>query len=343
MRTSTGNRTKFYKCIGSIWIFATVSVLVVPKVAHALSCANDYVRFPQEGQQDVPTNTLLWGYFDAPDFRDVRLMGPDGEISLQAGHLELHNNELEVLLPAEELLPNTEYRLDLSYVDAGQTVEEAPVRFVTGSGPTLDRPVRPELLSQESGSGAGWLGSPNRWVRLQFEAQGIVVGASGAQDNLATSVRQMLKLVDAPEAPEVVVSSLWISEGGNMSVGQGDCVTWPGGGGDVAELTFGSFDLAGNFSGWTDPLLSVQLPSVQEAEREVAAATVSTPDTPPNPTTSWESPQGNEAGCTLGAVSPLGGAGVAGAFWSVLLGALGLGLRRRNTRRSCHSTVGGPK
>ena len=56
----------------------------------------------------------------------------------------------------------------------------------------------------------------------------------------------------------------WVSRSGSLTVGVGDCVSWPPGAADRQDARFAVFDLAGNLSTWVD--VPIALPSREEAQ-----------------------------------------------------------------------------
>jgi hypothetical protein len=261
----TGTRLR---AIGGVLTLGAV-LAGAPSRASALSCRGDFWRLPDTGAVDVPTNTLLWGY----RARDARLLGPSGDV-VDVEERELVIGALggvTVLVPDAELQPNAEYSIDIDSTSDPAVVEER-IRFRTASGPATTPPLPPTLVTSETRTGTSWIGSASRYQTLHFE--GIVEGqlallgdvadpsdAGAAALGSLASVRELLVLRDDGRGPVLD----WLSDRPTLSVGVGDCAAWPEGAADRQDARFGSFDLAGNFSGWID--VPLDLPS-----REVALA-----------------------------------------------------------------------
>lgn len=240
---------------------------VAPGTAWALSCAGDFGRRPDTGAVDVPTNALLWGYAAPRD----RLLGPSGEaVEVDALELAVGDVGFAILVPRAELLPNADYT-----IVRGDSIERIPFR--TSSGPATSPPPLPVFLGSETGTGSTWLGSPARYQTLDFDglAEGDLGllgdistardGDAGALDTLA-SIRELLRPRAEPTGPVVE----WLSDHEPFTIGETDCSTWPAGAADRQDARFGTFDVAGNFSGWID--VPLELPSREEAQAEADRA-----------------------------------------------------------------------
>lgn len=250
----------------ALWVLGlgwAVGVLasVVPRTAHAWSCNSKLVHAPRHGQENVPTDTLLWGY----SADSTRLLGPSGEVipieerALVVSYLPVN---IPVLDPSRSLQPNTAYAIELDF-GYGPTVTE----FVTGAGPAEAPPARPALATSEPRVGGGG-GRPYRWLDLDFEpADGaLLVGTVQAPE--VASIRELL--LEAPPSDAAVAAAPKVellSDYGGVSVGIADCAIWPDEAPDSLAAQFGAFDLAGTFSGWVD--VPLELPS--EAEAQAAA------------------------------------------------------------------------
>lgn len=126
-----------------------------------------------------------------------------------------------ILLSSEKLLPNTEYRIEASYLDGEEFTERPDVHFTTDSGALTTTPPVPTIASETHHTGSRWPeGGPTHWVTFRFQTPGIIVGAAGRQsDGDVDSIREYLEA--------------------------------------KAPVPFGP--VAGNFSGWTEPVRQVSL------------------------------------------------------------------------------------
>lgn len=250
----------------------------VPGTARALTCAGNFVEVPVDGEQDVPTNTLIWthGRFGGADA--ARLIGPDGEVPVDERFMPVaiapgEGTNFPVLVPRAELQPSTRYAIEVVY----DNPESEPVTerrwFTTGTGPAAEAPPPPELVSIEPGAGNGWLGT-SRWLSLGFEAQGrLLIADTAAGLGDVSSARDLFVEEGAFESVELTPSTRvvrWLSAAGEvLPVGRGDCLIWPEDGSDRQSARFGALDHAGNFSGWISAEL--ELPSSEEASALIAA------------------------------------------------------------------------
>ena len=258
----------------SVWRSGTVvaafmlaAALSASGTAHALSCAGDFSRRPNTGAVDVPTNALLWGYTRT----FARLLGPSGEV-VNVDELELVTGwgGLRVLVPGAELQPDSDYTIVIQYDEDSAEPDEL-VTFHTAFGPATARPPLPTLSSSETGTGSTWLGSPSRYQTLEFD--GLVEGQlallgdiadSGDGDAAAPDTLDSVRVLLAPPNEPLGPVMEWVSDRATLTVGTTDCSTWPAGAADRQDARFGSFDLAGNFSGWID--VPLELPSREEAQ-----------------------------------------------------------------------------
>lgn len=274
-------------CVAAILVCAT---LALPGTARALSCGPSHVNAPADEATGVPTNTLLWGFGQYEAMPQGRLFGPDGEVPLDERSLPFARDTLSVsrmpvLVPRFELQPNTRYQFLMDGVSPD--ADEVPpfqVDFTTGAGPSRSVPAVPALLSSESGSFVETTRSGyqvvERWLDLQFQQHaGILIGDAG---ELATVTSLAELLLPAPSASERERAPgeralYWVTTREEMSVGVGSCLIWPDTAQDRREARFGLLDLAGNFSGWSEPL-TLTLPFPEEAD---APAPTESTDAPP--------------------------------------------------------------
>lgn len=255
------------------WVAFAGLIAVAPGTAHALTCGTNTVNAYPLGQEDVPTNTLLWGYSAAT----ARLLGPAGEaIPMEERALVIGGYlgtrwTVSVLVPDSILQPNARYTVE---IESGNDEPLTRHEFVTAAGPASTTPAVPTLVSTEPHVGTFWSSlTPARWTELQFQdirREGlIVIGIADAAEGDAHASLATLEdiLIDGPPSAEAIAQAplvQWISDGDFLSVGITDCVLWPDGAPDTLTSRFGTLDLAGNFSGWVD--VPLELPSAAEAQ-----------------------------------------------------------------------------
>lgn len=273
--------------------------------AGALSCARDEeLRLPRDGEREVPLNTLIWGGWPGAQ---VSLRGPEGVVASErrlvpaAGYAE-RNSGIPVLIPLEPLQPNTVY-----------TVEES-------SGPSLSRQFTTgESIDDEPPAPLALIGStaaPGQLV-LDFAVDDVLAGELGATSAPFASLEDVLLPANFGDGYRALEADApvfrWLTPEPSLHLISGAyCSNWPRSGYAV-QARFGTFDLAGNFSGWTDvPDLEVPPPPPEVREPVDDDFTLSRP-TPER-----------AQGCSVGAAASASTA----SRWAGLLAVLmGLGLR----------------
>lgn len=223
----------------SVVALATVFALA-PDVARACSCGIGLdLLWPAMGTQGVPTNTRLWVSEIASNGRELRLRVVDDveELLYSTSVIRTAEGSLEVFRPYSPLAPNTRYELVGCYDDDCEVI----TRFTTGDGPDLDPPPLPVETSRDGGADRRGRTScgESAWARVEFTAEGLVV----------------MQLDEGTLDPELLFGETSIATLEDaVTVGRGACyVGWPDWNHDAATLRYGAFDLAGNFSGWTEP------------------------------------------------------------------------------------------
>lgn len=323
-------------CVAAILVCAT---LAMPGTARALSCGPSHVNAPADEATGVPTNTLLWGFGQYEAMPQGRLFGPDGEVPLDERSLPIARDALSVshmpvLVPQFELRPNTRYQFLMDGIrpDADE-VPPFQVEFTTGAGPSRSLPTLPELLSSEPGSFVESTGSGyqvvHRWLDLQFrEHAGILIGDAGELASVSSVAELLLPTPSASEHERAPGERAlyWATTRDEMSVGVGSCLIWPDLAQDHREARFGVLDLAGNFSGWSEPM-ALALPFPEEVA--APAATESTAAPPIDVTAPLPAPApAQSSGCGLA----LPRSSTAPGSWLAL--ALGVALASARLRRS---------
>lgn len=219
-------------------IAGCVALLLPVAEAEARSCAGPPgVLAPAWGSRDVPTNTRFWiaplaaWESDASlDGLEMVLIGSDGmEVELVAARIGLYGRELSVLTPAQELLPSSSYQL---WACDGPVCSTQLTEITTGTGPDAESPPLPAERERDHGV---------KVVSLLVDFEGILlVDLGGGQLDPATLTGSVHDVTAAHDEP--------------VFLGRGGCVdSWPGSIRDDRPLRYGALDLAGNFSGWTEP------------------------------------------------------------------------------------------
>jgi hypothetical protein len=202
------------------------------------------VEAPAEGAEGLPTNPVLWIPFDGQLERDVPapahflLRAEDGrEIELEVEHLG--GDGLRVMTPLEALEPQTRHELWA----CSETECSAMLRsFTTGDEVDLEPPPLPVEHGRhdEVERRVGPCGGTYRWLELDIDFEGVLVvdlGVPEFDDELRTG------------RPDVVTTEV-----GTLVLDDDFTLT-----GDDVAARIGSFDAAGNFSGWTE-LAPLDLP-----------------------------------------------------------------------------------
>lgn len=219
-------------------VAAVALALGIARPVRACSC--DFplygVLAPTEGAT-VPRNARIWiGYLDG-EVDDVELRNLNQEEVIDFEHSEIAIREgvaITVLSPRELLEPG-EYAVEtpnfpqvlFEVVDELDTTPPEP--------PELER-VEPSV-NDDDGDSCGTY----RGAQLWLEAEGVVLALGAEHDEPDTD----------PPAGRVTGATVASADGAyfGFDVPCGD--RWPGG--ESVALRFGTFDIAGNFSGLSDP------------------------------------------------------------------------------------------
>lgn len=226
------------------------AVLAAPRIAQACSCyspGDDFVA-PVDGATDVPVNARIWvgSRWSSPVLTDDEYgdVVPTTETLIEG-----NDTEIVVLTPIAPLVPGTRYRVE----GVRATI------FTVGTSTDTTAPTIPTELSREPRvEHVGW--DPFGGESSCGEADHVSVSVQLAHDGV-------LAVVDADGATDLDPAQL---SGGitsaafptRVTLGRGVCLhSWPEiEEGTTARLRYGSFDLAGNFSGWSEPA-DVAIPS----------------------------------------------------------------------------------
>lgn len=248
----------------SIATAACFAILAAPSAARAASCtAYPLEVLPNESTTEVPSNTKVWLFgqtlewvFQADGLADCdvlpQLLDAEGnEVATTPRVL----SSAYVLVPDKPLEVGATYTTDLGClaIHAGESFE-----FTVTEDEDLVAPEQPDIE----------LGETNR-----YPLEGSVsysVDVEGTFEHMLMLDVGLTSTLD----PEALTGSVSLMAGHtNFVVGHSCGTTWADAGpGASTEVAFSSFDLAGNFSGWTEPDL-VEI----EDEEESKGCTVGAP------------------------------------------------------------------
>lgn len=278
--------------------------LGVTRSAGALSCARDEeLRLPRDGQREVPLDTLIWGGWPGAQ---VSLRGPEGVVASErrlipaAGYAQ-RNSGIPVLVPLQPLQPNSVYTVEES---AGPNLSR---QFTTGESVDDEAPAPLKLL--------GSTASPGQLV-LDFASDDVLAGELDGTSAPFASLHDVLLPVNFGDGYRALDADApvfqWLTPEPTLRLSSGGvCSNWSSAG-YAQRARFGTFDIAGNFSGWTD-VPDIEVPPAPEV-RELVDADVALPRPAPE----------RAEGCSVGAPASASTA----SRWAGLLAVLmGLGLR----------------
>lgn len=224
-----------------IVLAAAAALLAAPSVARACSCGGDPpVQWPAMEATGVPTNTRIWlgnSWFYEFTTPRLRKAGEAVDLAFTISTIETSDGPLDVYTPGAPLAPNTAYEL---LACDSETCDPPHLRFTTGAGPDLDPPPVPIETERSGDAGGSRRDSCGKYksATVSLDAEGLLVVEidGGTLDPLTLSGTTTVATLDA-----------------GIIVGRGACfMHWPTSE-DSAPIRYGAFDLAGNFSGWTEP------------------------------------------------------------------------------------------
>jgi hypothetical protein len=221
----------------------TTMVALAPVVAQAYSCvAGPDVVLPLPESTDVPVDARIWvtEHEEGRPLDTLRLVRTDDglEIAVELQTLQTeHHTIVGSFRPIDALESNTSYAL-LAEGD------EVVTSFVTGNTTHDAAPAVPKLLHLEAHSTRSHEWGYEEWFLVDFDLQ--------HEGMLVVMDREQTATIKAQ--PDGKVTDL--SANSSMMLGTGGCVWNYREAGENVETTvrFGTFDLAGNFSGWTEPM-----------------------------------------------------------------------------------------
>ena len=241
----------------AISIGMLTAVLGLDGSAQACSCAAQETELlvPADGDVDVPTNARIWvgaatfGGFDAGDAEMLLVLRDSAgdDVTVTFGEVWGNNQLVAVLTPDEALLPGETYAIELQDSEVLGT-------FSVGDGPDDTPPAIPvetDRHAEVSERVAGMESScgPTDIVEITVESEGFLVVANiTGMDDLDT------------DAVDGHVSDVTLD--GVLVLGSAGCIwSWPDAEPQAStDVQWGTFDIAGNFSGWNTPA-TIELPS----------------------------------------------------------------------------------
>lgn len=181
---------------------------------------------PADGDDEVPTNTLVWLDDETAAFPDdtseLHLLGPEGDdiVLTSASEIATPIAAITVWQPARELLPDSRYVL---WQCSPAACEHKLGELRTRSGPATAAPPIPTATAiVESGD----------HIVTDAEFNGLLVFAAAPDDLDADERSGEIFAVGLPGEPAVFHAHLAVN-----------------------SLRIGTYDLAGNFSGFSEPYL----------------------------------------------------------------------------------------
>ena len=246
--SSIGSRSLFVLGV------ALAGALAMPAAARASSCTFYPVHvLPDETTASVPTNTRIWYAGQAL----IDVVGDDGSLVdcdvpprlVDAAGLEVPTTTRAfsfayVLVPDAPLELGAEYVVEhgclYDRVSADGALDGETTRFTVTAEADDEPPAQPDVAIGETRSTEYENGYVGYYVPLEAEFEGILLVDIGAEATLD------------PDALAGEVSLA--STDDDFVIGHACIDTWPEAEpGASTTLAFASFDLAGNFSGWTEP------------------------------------------------------------------------------------------
>lgn len=154
-------------------------------------------------------------------------------MALSSSRISVRFGQIDILAPAQELAPDTRYQL---WECMGDDCSRVITEFTTGEESDT---TAPDLPMERSRDFEHRLREDS--VALDVDFEGILVVDLGDADLRTELLSGSVHAVAIPEDLPIIL-------------GQGVCLdNWPGDLKDERPIRYGSFDLAGNFSGWTEP------------------------------------------------------------------------------------------
>jgi len=233
-----------------LFVLSLLATAAGPRPAGACSCAwlETEALYPADGQTDVPMNARIWvgggEYWGEPGDGESRLTLLDGDgqpVAVEYSELTGYNDLIAVLSPTAPLASGVTYEIQLDG-------DEPLGRFTVGSDSDTAPPAVPLEVDRESSASARVAGmtsscGPSDVVNLTLEDTGLVYVAT-------------VEGADGPDTSALHGESSDLSPTPELRIGSAGC-TWSwsdAAPGAATTVRWGAFDLAGNFSGWSEPV-----------------------------------------------------------------------------------------
>lgn len=221
------------RCLGGA---IALLIATTPRVAAPCDCAVPGLAFvaPADGASEVPLNARVWS-----GGVDARLLDAGGvEVAASITRIDVDGIAIRVLAPLALLQPGATYTIERG---SGST------SFVVGATRDDEAPAAPREMTRrtvvfDAHESQTCGGRGEYYVELQLEHEGL----------FALVDRDATTTLDG-RAPSGAVSTAAF-DGVAALLGSGACVrSWPEAApGSSAGVRFATFDVAGNFSGWSD-------------------------------------------------------------------------------------------
>ena len=228
-------------------LLGLASVLFAAPAAHACSCAIGFTEFvaPAQGASGVPSNTRIWvGVANLADALDpasgITLLDSDGEaVGVTHSEITADLDVLAVYTPDAPLAVGPYTVLDT----AGSVITS----FTVGADSDDEAPASPLEIGREASSDARGPFPTSScgyadMVTIEVETDGLFVLAN-------------VEGADSLDVDAVAGSASQVAFDGTLRIGKAGCTfSWADAEPSATTtVRLGTFDLAGNFSGWTEP------------------------------------------------------------------------------------------
>ncbi len=226
--------------VGAMAAAGLASILLLePSAAHAATCGKGF-EFVLPAGEAAPSNSKVWiglAQFEDTGCESIELRHEGVSVDVDCSAIEVRGQLVERLLvlePQEELTPGERY-----FVNGVGAEHSFVVEAITDDEP----PDLPDVQVSPSASGASL-----DFTGFDDDSEGLIVvdADGGAKLSVDTMTGRLTSATTRDSA--------FIHLGA-----RGECVprSWPGDEdiepGSTAIIKYGVFDLAGNFSGWSEP------------------------------------------------------------------------------------------
>ena len=229
-------------------------ITLATRDADACLCALPGLDVPVSGSAGVPTNVRVWVSANQGEGTLRLIDAQDNVVPSETGHVDLGGfpQKQRWLKPVGLLQPRSEYSVHVAVEEFAGASTHLVSAFTTGDGPDDSAPALPAEASRRASvyEDGPLTGCSSCGVSVSFEpdpARAFVVAKLAAE---ATGEPASLSAVSYAGSP---------THESTVFLGSGPCnSSWPGAKrGASSPVVFGAYDLAGNFSGWTDGTIVV--------------------------------------------------------------------------------------